>query len=101
VKKEGAEIVYFSWDRKEGMYGKRMKMGNEGKRICASKEEEEGVLLTDESFHLRFSLVLLVSGGFSEEETRYCEFAILLACKQSQPGFIWSETAVMRRCMKM
>jgi hypothetical protein len=42
------------------MYGKKKKKGNEGKRICASKEEEGCVLLMDESFHLRFSLVTLV-----------------------------------------
>jgi hypothetical protein len=44
------------------MYGKKKKKGNEGKRICASKEGV--VLLTDESFHLRFSLVALVLRAF-------------------------------------
>ena len=48
---------------RRGMYGKKKQKGNEGKRICASKEEG-GVLLTDESFHLRFSLVALVLKAF-------------------------------------
>jgi hypothetical protein len=46
------------------MYGKKKKKGDEGKRICASKEEEGGVLLMGESFHLRFSLVASVLNAF-------------------------------------
>jgi len=50
------------------MYGKKKKKGNEGKRICASKEEEGGVLLTDQGFHLRFLSVALVLRAFLKDE---------------------------------
>jgi hypothetical protein len=48
--------------------GRKRKRENEGKRLYASKEEERGVLLTDEGFHLRFSLVALVLRAFLKDE---------------------------------